>query len=226
MAAEILFLFIEFLAHSVILFALLWVMIKFQKLNWNFLGLLGSAFLAGGLDMIPHFGHLIAVPVLYFCITKVTGADMFPDAAFTVVIAYALMFGVNLFLLGAFMGNLRPADKDAETTNSTAVAVAAKVDAPAKTSHAPASAPTNRAPTAAASPAELIAKQIHVKGVTRNAGGSALTIQVRTKTYSITVGEAVTVQTDSGPAAVRLKELGDTTATLIINGAETKIPLP
>jgi hypothetical protein len=71
MPAKILILAIEFLIHGGILLALLWIMIKLQKLDYHFLGLLGSAALAGGLDMIPHFGHMLAVPVLYFCIWKV-----------------------------------------------------------------------------------------------------------------------------------------------------------
>src|SRR4029077_21201696 len=67
MVGDIIFIFIEFLIHSTIPLGLLWIMIKIQKFDYNFPALLGSAFLAGGLDLIPHFGHMIAVPVLYFC---------------------------------------------------------------------------------------------------------------------------------------------------------------
>jgi hypothetical protein len=64
MPAHILILAIESLIHGAILLVRLWIMIKLQSLNYNFLGLLGSAALASGLDMIPYFGHLLAVPVL------------------------------------------------------------------------------------------------------------------------------------------------------------------
>jgi hypothetical protein len=38
-------------------------------------------------------------------------STLFPDAAFTVAIAYALMFGVNVFLLASLMGDLRPSHR-------------------------------------------------------------------------------------------------------------------
>src|SRR5437867_1694011 len=108
MHSDILALAIEFALQTVFLILGLWIMIKLQKLDYNVLGLLGAAALASGLDMIPLAGHYIAVPVLYLCIAKVTRADLYPDAVFTVVIAYALMFAMNVFLIGALMGDLRP----------------------------------------------------------------------------------------------------------------------
>src|SRR5712671_2991624 len=99
---------IGFAAKTVVLLAALWIMIRLQSLDYSFLGLLGSAALASGLDMIPYFGHYLAVPVLYVCIALITRADLFPDAVFTVVIAYALMFCLNMFLLAGLLGDLRP----------------------------------------------------------------------------------------------------------------------
>lgn len=101
---------IEFVAQTVILLGALWVMIKIQSLEYHFWGLLASAALGSALDMIPYFGHYMAVLVLYVCIHKVTRADLFPDAVFTVAVAYALMFAANLFLLGALMGDLKPSN--------------------------------------------------------------------------------------------------------------------
>src|ERR1043165_2978409 len=98
---------VGFAAQTVVLVAALWIMIKLQRLDYNFLGLLGSAALASGLDMIPYVGHYLAVPVLYVCIAMVTRADLFPDAVVTVVIAYALMFCLNMFLLAGLLGDLR-----------------------------------------------------------------------------------------------------------------------
>ena len=110
MLTDLPFLAIEFVARTVILLGLLWMMIKIQKLDqqfdYRFLGLAGAAALASGLDMIPYVGHPFAVPVLLVCIKKVTHAD-YIDALFTIAIAYALMFCVNLFILGSLMGDLR-----------------------------------------------------------------------------------------------------------------------
>ena len=116
---------IEFALQTAILLGLLWGMIKIQKLDqrfeYNFLGLLGSAALATGLDQILQMtlGHFIGiyfasylstpivVTVLLLCVKKVTQAP-YVDVVFTVAISYALLFGVNLFILESLMGDLRP----------------------------------------------------------------------------------------------------------------------
>ncbi len=116
---------IEFAIQTAILLGLLWGMIKIQKLDqrfeYNFLGLLGSAALATGLDQILqltvgrflgiYFASYITTPivvtVLLLCLKKVTQAP-YVDVVFTVAISYALLFGVNLFILGSLMGDLRP----------------------------------------------------------------------------------------------------------------------
>ncbi|HMJ89146.1 MAG TPA: hypothetical protein VK530_04985 [Candidatus Acidoferrum sp.] len=86
--------------------ALLWVMIRIQKMQYNWLGLLGSTALATGLGYIPVVGPYVAWIVLVLCLWKVTRADIAPDVLFTVTIAGALMFCVNLFVVGWLMGNL------------------------------------------------------------------------------------------------------------------------
>ncbi|HEX9046505.1 MAG TPA: hypothetical protein VF988_05715, partial [Verrucomicrobiae bacterium] len=99
---------IGYVARTGLLTLLLWLMIKLQKLNYTFLGVLGSAALASLLDSIPYVGHYFAVPVLYLCIWKVTQASLMPDAVFTVAVSYALMFAVNVLLFTALIGDLRP----------------------------------------------------------------------------------------------------------------------
>jgi hypothetical protein len=97
---------VEYLSQTVILMIALTIMIKFQSLQFNFLGILIAAAAASGLEMIPYVGHYLAVIVLYAVIAKVTGASLYPDTAYTVAVAYALMFAMNLFVLGSLMGNL------------------------------------------------------------------------------------------------------------------------
>src|SRR5260221_9589083 len=53
MHSDILALSIEFIVQTAFLVAGLWIMIKLQKLDYNWLGLLGAAALGSGLDMIP-----------------------------------------------------------------------------------------------------------------------------------------------------------------------------
>lgn len=94
------------IAHWAIYTALLWIMIKVQKLNYNWLGLLGSSALASAIDYIPVVGPYLGWVALVICLQKVTQADIAPDVLFTVAIAGSLMFCVNLFLLGSLMGTL------------------------------------------------------------------------------------------------------------------------
>jgi hypothetical protein len=225
MFTSILILAIEFLIHGSILLALLWIMIKLQKLDYHFLGLLGSAALAGGLDMIPHFGHMLAVPVLYFCIWKVTRSSIFPDAAFTVMISYALMFCVNLFIMSMLMGDLRPSDKEDVRDENAASEPAAETQPAKVTQKSFPVAATNLVQTAEAKEAKAIAQKFSIKGITRNADKSSLTLQSGKKTYTIFLGQLISVQTDDGPVSVRFTDLGEDWVALNIRGIQVKCPV-
>ena len=293
---------IEFALQTAILLGLLWGMIKIQKLDqrfaYNFLWLLGSAALATGLDMIPYAGHYLAVSALLLCIKKTTGAP-YVDVLFTIAISYALMFGVNLFILGSLMGDLRPSARNSEEfeivtqeqeikehptaiktnlpaqkanppapsapansikpaeraapktnppvpsvpTNSTKPArgAAPRTNLPApsastksvkppeeaapKTNQPAQSAPTNSVSQSPAKPVEAIAKYFAIKGVTRNAAKSVVTIQTGAKIYTVFLGETVLMQTPDGPIPVRFNDLGEDWVVLEINGEPAKFPI-
>src|SRR5687767_2304722 len=113
------------LAHWLVYTGLLWMMIKLQKMNYNVLGLLGSSLLASALDYIPVVGCYLGWAALVICLWKCTGADIAPDVLFTVGVAGALMFCVNLFAIGWLMGNLQlisPALADYNTGDETEMA--------------------------------------------------------------------------------------------------------
>jgi hypothetical protein len=111
MLADLLFGFIGFALRTAILLGLLWLMLKIQKLDqrfeYRFRGLFWAAVLAGGLDLIPHVGHYLAVPVLLVGVKKVTRAD-YVDALFSIAIPCALVLGIQLFLLGSLQDHLQP----------------------------------------------------------------------------------------------------------------------
>jgi hypothetical protein len=219
MSARIHILAIEFLIHGSILLVLLWIMIKLQKLDYHFLGLLGSAALAGGLDIIPQFGHMLAVPVLYFCIWKVTRSCIFPDVAYTVVISYALMFCANLFIMSMLMGDLRPSDRE-DVGDENAASETAQV-----TQKSDPDAATNSVPTADVKEAKAIAKKFSIIGVTRNADKSSLTLQSGKKTYTIILWQLISVETDDGPVSVRFTGFGEDWVALNIRGTQVKCPV-
>lgn len=251
---EILSYVIEFVVETAFLFVALWVMIKIQKLDYKFLALLGTAALGSALDMIPLAGHYLAVPVLYICITKLTNADMFPDAVFTVAIAYALTFGMNLFLLGALLGDLRPSareslddedDRSVEivgtevSSDSSApvpVAVSVTSNAPtsvaatlpvAKTNSANSLAPAATATTKTKTAGQLsegTLKSFTLKGV--NAGTRPLAIvSDGKKNFTLGVGESQTVQTSDGAVTVRCEQVNNSQVILDVSGQKVRLSL-
>jgi hypothetical protein len=249
-------------------------MIKIQKLDqrfeYNFLGLLGSAALATGLDQILQMtlGHFIGIyfasyistpiviTVLLLCLKKVTHAP-YVDVLFTVAISYALLFGVNLFILESLMGDLRPSARNSDEfevvtqqqqeikkehqtaiktnlpvpkANPPAPSAPANSIKPAKgaapkTNQPAQSAPTNSISQSPAKPVEAIAKYFAIKGVTRNAAKSAVTIQTGAKIYTVFLGETALMQTPDGPIPVRFNDLGEDWVVLEINGEPAKFPI-
>jgi len=245
MLGQLPYLLIEFVVQTVIFCALLWMMIKIQKLDqhfeFRFVGVLGTAALVTGLDLlldrtVGHFlgeylASYITVPitstVLVVCLKKVTGADLV-DIIFTGAIAYALMFAVNLFILGSLMGNLRPAARNPdEFETATQQQEITAQPQPAPRTNPPASIPpTNSITQSPAKPAEKANPHISVKGVTRNGAQSAVSIQTETKGYTLFLGESLTVQTADGPLPVHFTELGKDWVTLEIGGETVKFPIP
>jgi hypothetical protein len=140
MLIELAMLSILIVVQTIFLLAAFWIMIKLQKLEYNFPGLLASAALIGTLDEILNMfiGHYlgvflsssittpIVVAVSYLCIAKVTGAELV-DVFFTVIVGRALWFGMNLWLIGTLMGDLRPAsaaDNESPTVSEQRQAIA------------------------------------------------------------------------------------------------------
>jgi hypothetical protein len=231
--------------------------------------LLGSAALATGLDQILQMtlGHFIGsyfasyistpivVTVLLLCLKKVTHAP-YVDVLFTVAISYALLFGVNLFILESLMGDLRPLARNSEefeiVTQQQEIKkeyqTAIKTNRPAQKANPPApsapansikpaeraapktnqpaqSASTNSVSQSPAKSVEAIAKYFTIKGVTRNAAKSAVTIQTGAKIHTVFLGETVLMQTPDGPIPVRFNDLGEDWVVLEINGEPAKFPI-
>ncbi len=214
---------IGFAANTVVLTALLWIMVKLQKLNYVFLGLLGSAALACALDTLPYFGHYLAVAVLYLCIWKVTQASLMPDAVFTVAVSYALMFAVKVCLLTMLIGDLRPAavtgdlaDEGDETPAAETATNALSHVADAATAASqmkPGSAQKKNSKSA-----DEILKDITVKGATENGAKSMLIISTEKKIYTLTTSEQTAVQTASGSCRMRLMSVDPVWAVVWVNG--------
>ena len=226
---------IEFGVQAVFMSAALWVMIKIQHLNYNFLGLVICGALASAIDIIPHFGHYLAVPTLYVCVARMTRADIFPDAVFTVVIAYALTFCMNLFLLSAVIGDLRPS---AQEQSSEPVASAApemhKEDAfDAVPTDTPMFLKSNAAPIVATtetkskvvSKHEATLASISLKGLNLGSARPSAVLSDGKRTFTLDVGESRSLATPDGPVLVKCERVGEHTAYLTLNGEPVKLTI-
>ncbi len=220
--SEIIYYGVEFLFHSALLMAMLWIMIKFQSMNYTFLGLLGTAAAGGALDMIPYVGHAFAVTTLYFCIVKMTRASMFPDASFTVAVSYALMFAVKVLAFTYLIGDLRPSALDHSNLTSD--------DSPpprfaAAEPNAPAPRTTKMSPANLPPPApkdNIIAdgfvRQFVVKGATRNGDKSSAIINFAGRTFTIFQGDTFSLPVDDKMVQVTLSNVDSQRLTFSING--------
>src|SRR5436309_16072017 len=113
MTALLVRLSLTFAIQTVFLFIALLVMIKIQKLEWNFLDLLVAAVVGSGLDMIAYVGHYLAVIALWFCIKKTTNRALFPEVALTAGIGFARVFGMNLFVIVSLLASVSHAARNA-----------------------------------------------------------------------------------------------------------------
>lgn len=212
---EIIFYAVEFLFHSALLMAMLWVMIKIQGMNYNFPGLLGTAAAGGALDMIPYVGHALAVVTLYFCIVKMTRASMFPDASFTVAVSYALMFAVKVLAFTALIGDLRPAALDRANSPS---------DDPPPPRLAAAEVQPAAAPGVVASPAPKsnaaakLVQQFVIKGAMRNGDKSSAIINFAGRTFTVFEGDTLALPVDDKMVQVKLQKVDGQRMDFSING--------
>jgi hypothetical protein len=215
--------FIRFASRTALLFAVVMILIKLQKLDqhlkFHFLKVLAVAALASGLDMIPYFGHYISVSALLVGIKFVTGSP-YADVLFTVGISYALMFAVNLFIIGSLMGDLRPSTRDAgepaqydygprEQTVGTEPEKVAKTNPPAS--------------AAVSNPAPVRVTRYTIKGLSRNGAKSVVTVDTGMKAYTLFLGDTLTMQTAEGTSRVRFESLDADWVTLNIDGKPMKL---
>jgi hypothetical protein len=123
------------------------------------------------------------------------------------------MFCVNLFIMGMLMGDLRPSDRE-DVGDENAASEPARVTQK--------SAPDAATNLVQAADAKAIAEKFSIKGITRNADKSSLTLQSGKKTYTIFLGQLISVQTDDGPVSVQFTDLGEDWVALNIKGTQVK----
>lgn len=218
--------------------ALLWGMIKVQRLNYNFLGLIGSSALATALGYIPVVGCYIGWAALVICLWKVTRADIAPDILFTVGVAGALMFCVNLFAIGWLMGNLvllSPAlaeladDEDDIELSGNFGEEWMEPDELNAATVAPAAVPTNNVPSRSPKPTRVATgpapKDLVIKGISLSAARKSALIGNGKDLHDVAQGEVFTIQSEKGLTTFVCEEVTASSVTLTANGAPMTLKL-
>ena len=220
--------FVAFVIQTAILFTLVLTLIKLQKLDqhdgFRFLKVLAVAALASGLNLVPYFGRYLSGLALLLGIKFVTRSP-YVDVAFTVVISYAIMFLVKLFLIGALLGELRPS---LNNTDNSGPSLGATQEPAAETEPEPAE-PTNPpahpvATPVAAKPAPAGPDHLAIKGLTRNGAKSVVILDTGIKTYTLFLGDSANLETADGTKGVRFESLDADWVTLSIDGKPVKLP--
>jgi hypothetical protein len=221
--------------------ALLWGMIKVQKMQYNLLGLLGSSALATLINFIPVVGCYLSWAVLVLCLWKVTHSDIVPDVLFTVGIAGAIMFCLNLWAFAALMGDLRPGlQADSEDAGPAFAEIVEEDDAPAKPVAAPKPAPepsrqSGSSPvgkltdsvsrlirSATPGPAPATSNLSHglvLKGVVLQASQPSAMLMAGNKYYTIQAGEELVIPAANTNLKVRCNSIDRSLVSLTLNNA-------
>lgn len=195
---------------------LLWGMIRIQKLNYNIWGLFGSSLAAILVGFIPFVGSYLSYAVLVFCLWKCTGADIVPDVVFTVAIAGALMFCVNLWVIGALMGSLRPdlsahARHGTDKAHPTGADDLTDEDDHGATTAKPAAVRTTTASTNASRANAAVpstnAPVLVLKSVTFSPVRPFVMISDGTRAYTVGKGETFTATLSQGRVTLRCEEI-------------------
>ena len=213
------------MARWLVYTGLVWGMIRIQKMNCTTLGLLASTAAATLISYIPYVGSYLSYVVLVVCLWKFTGSDVFPDITFTVVIAGALMFCVNLWAMAALMGELRPnntlTDQEdrffpadifgeertpveaGETAETTAAVSAAKSEASVLTVNA----------------RELnLPDGLALRGISLNSAQPLAMLTLGKQVHTVTTGETITAQLLEGLTQVRCEEINRTSIVVTVAG--------
>lgn len=175
---------------------LLWIMIKIQKMNYSVIGLVASSALATGIAQIPFVGPYVGWAVLILCLWKVTGEDIWPDVFFTVAVAGALMFAVNLWVIGALMTGDMP-DWMANWLEQD-----------------------NERPTLGALVSEEGGTVLYLRGVvySQTQTQQVALIGNNDRRVNVVRGETITIDTSEGPFRVRCDEIRSNSILLSVEG--------
>ncbi len=214
MQTEILVYSTRFAIQTVLLVGLIWTLFKAQKLKANFFRLLALAALAGGLDMIPHYGHYVAGLVLLLGLFKFTNANI-TGATLTSVFSCGVIFALNFYFGGALMGGLKVA---ARSYKPVARLVGQEIALDSTTNDY---AVSSAQPIAKLPPE--IAKDFSLKGVSVNAKNSFAMIHVGENTYTIGIDELIPVDTAKGKMMVRCEGVNEHSALLIVDGQQLQL---
>jgi hypothetical protein len=215
MLSDILACGVEGLIRFVLYTIILWIMIKIQKFNYNWPGLLLVSGASIAISYVPWAGVYLSYPVLVFGLHTLTRASIAPDIIFTVGITRAVMFVVQLFLIGSLMGDLRPdLSANARTDEDEEVEMADTEDTEEEEAT---SKPASTNAFTLIGSTHPKAKDLTLRGVSINSSKALAIVSTGRSFQTISTGEWFTVQ--SG-AKIRCDEITKSFVLLTIDDAD------
>jgi hypothetical protein len=201
---------VRFVLYSIIL----WIMIKIQKLNYNWPGLLFVSAASIAISYVPVVGRYLTFPVLIAGLHQVTGAKIAPDILFTVGVTRAVMFCVQLFVIGALMVNLRPDLQASAREGDEEVEVA---DSEEQQEQQTPSAKEESGGYTLVGNNDPRAKGLALRGISINASKPLAIVSTGRSYYTVSTGECFVVETDKVRKTVRCDEITKSFVLLTIN---------
>lgn len=219
-----------FVARWILFTIVIWGLLRVQKLNYTWPGLLLTTALGSVAYFIPlgFVAAAAAFVIVYIGLKIVTQAEH-TDLMFSIVISNAIMYVASLWLITAFLPDLktmREAVNGNEERQLAAIPDYAGMMNKASNTFANAASRGNpdQAPAKTGSkftPSTIIAKAagLRLKGITMMRGGGLAMIQSDGRTESIGVKESITVKASSGIVRFTCQSITTNRVTLVLQGS-------
>jgi len=205
--------------HCLIYTALIWFMMRVQHLNYTVSRLFAAAAIATAVAQIPLVGPYVNVVVLLLCLRRFTGEAIIPDLVFTVVVAGALMFAVNLWFLATVFPDVKTL-RSSWLSQSAEPGTEAEQELPVTVIDLDAiPPPVAGPPDGATGPRrEPSVQGVVLKGVTISRQEQFVLVACGPKSHSLKAGEHVTFDGPRGPVDVQCESVTSNRVWIQIRG--------
>lgn len=219
-----------FVARWILFTFVIWGLLRVQKLNYTWPGLLFTTALGSVAYFIPlgFVAAAAAFVIVYIGLKIVTQAEH-TDLMFSIVISNAIMYVASLWLITAFLPDIKTIRAAARTTEDKELSSipdyagmmtkASNTFVNAANRGNPDQPPEKPGTKAAGSITLAKATGLRLKGITMMGSSGLAMIQANGRTESIGVKESITVKGASGIVRYTCQSISTNEVTLVLQGS-------